>query len=138
MTIMQTLLQFGAVSMDDDGRVVSRTPTFLAGNSAAGLLAVDGVVHQLAGFLQVVHRNVCSVTGTGGTRFERACSVSVAVELEPIFDQLVRARGQEFIDSIDEWLERNARYVSPSGCYAEMGAGAYFINFGSSPARSIV
>ena len=135
---MQTLLEFGAVSMDEDGRVVSRTPTFLAGNSAAGLLAVDGVVHQLAGFLQVVHRNVCSVTGTGSTRFERACSVSVAVELEPIFDQLVRTRGQEFIDSIDEWLERNAKYVSPSGCYAEMGAGAYFINFEGSPARSIV
>ena len=137
-TILQTLLEFGAVSMDDAKRVVSSTPTFLAGNSAAGLLAVDGVVHQLAGFLQVVHRNVCSVTGAGSTRFERACSVKVAAELEPVFDQLVRGRGQEFIDSIDEWLERNAKYVSPSGSYVEMGAGAYFINFEHSLARSII
>jgi hypothetical protein len=47
-----------------------------------------------------------------------------------VFDRLVRSRGQEFIDSIDEWLERNTKYESPSGTYVELGAGAYFLDFG--------
>lgn len=136
-TVLGALVEFGAVEIDKDAKVVSLTPTFLAGKSGAGRLAVDGVVHQLAGFLQVIHRNVCSVSSSGGSRFERACSVQVAAELEPVFAQLVRTRGQEFIDSIDEWLERNSKYPSPSGRYEEMGAGAYFINFRNSPARSI-
>lgn len=135
--VLSVLVEFGAVVVDANGRIVSQTPTFITGNSAGGRLAVDGVIHQLAGFLKVVHQNVCSVSGAKKPRFERACSVNVAVELEPIFDGLVRARGQEFIDSIDEWLERHAKYVSPTGCYIELGAGAYFINFEDSPARSI-
>jgi len=136
--VLHTLVEFGAVDIDQDAKVVSLTPTFLAGRSGSGRLVVDGVVHQLAGFLQVIHRNVRSVSGSDSSRFERACSVRVAVELEPIFSQLVRTRGQEFIDAMDEWLERNSRYQSPSGCYEEMGVGAYFINFGDSPARSII
>lgn len=129
--ILSVLLEFGAVSLRDDGKVVSETPTFLLGRAAAGgRLATDGLLKQLEGFLKVVHGNVCSVTGHGKAKFERACTVSVAAELEPIFDRLVQARGQEFIDSIDEWLERNSKFESASGRYAELGAGAYMIDLG--------
>ena len=76
-----------------------------------------------------------SVSGNGRPRFERACTVTVALELEPIFDRLVRNRGQEFIDSIDEWLERNTRVESPSGRYVELGAGAYFVDLGERAGR---
>jgi hypothetical protein len=61
--------------------------------------------------------------------------VTVARELEPVFSQLVRQRGQEFIDSIDEWLERNTKYASPSGRYMELGAGAYYIDHGERKRR---
>jgi len=135
--ILGTLIDFGAVSIDMDEKVVSETPTFLLGRAqAGGRLAVDGVLKQLEGFLQVVHRNVCSVSGEKKPRFERACTVSVAMELEPVFDRLVRSRGQVFIDSVDEWLERNALRESASGRYVELGAGVYFINLGSSLKRS--
>jgi len=102
-----------------------------------GRLAVDGVLKQLQGFLQVMHRNVCSVSGVKKSRFERACTVSVAIELEVIFDRLVRTRGQEFIDSIDEWLERNAKRESATGRYVELGAGVYFIDLGERAGRTM-
>jgi len=134
--ILKALLEFGAVSIRPDGKVVSETPTFLLGRSAfGGRLATDGLLKQLEGFLQAVHRNVCSVAGNGKPKFERACTVSVAIELEPIFDRLVRSRGQEFIDSIDEWLERNSKHESASARYVELGAGAYFIDLGDRLAR---
>jgi hypothetical protein len=135
--ILKTLLDFGAISIDGDDRIVAETPTFLLGRAhGSGRLAVDGVLKQLEGFLQVVHRNVCSVSGTKKAKFERACTVSVAAEFEAIFDRLVRSRGQEFIDSIDEWLERNARRESASGRYLELGAGVYFIDLGERENRT--
>jgi hypothetical protein len=135
--ILRALVEFGAVSIDVDGMVISETPTFLLGRAASvGRLATDGLLKQLEGYLRVVHRNVCSVTGSLRARFERACTVSVAIELEPIFDQLVRDRGQVFVDSVDEWLERNAGRESTSGRYRELGAGAYFIDLGERSART--
>ncbi len=129
--ILKALLEFGAVSLDSEGLVSSRTPTFLLGDaSSGGRIATDGLIKHLEGFLQCVHRNVHSVSGRGKAKFERACTVTVAAELEPVFDRLVRNRGQEFIDSIDEWLERNTKFESPSGTYVELGAGAYFIDLG--------
>lgn len=135
-TILRALVDFGAVSIGSDGYIQSETPTFILGRaSSGGRLATDALLKHLQGFLQSVHRNVRSVSGEGKPRFERACTVTVAAEFEPIFDQLVRRRGQEFIDSIDEWLERHARIDSPTGRYVELGAGAYFVNFGERQGR---
>jgi hypothetical protein len=135
--ILKALLDFGAVSTCADGRIRSETPTFLLGRASGGLLATDGLLKQLEGYLSVVHRNVRSVAGPERPKFERACTVSIASELEPVFDRLVRQRGQEFVDSVDEWLERNARHESTSGQYLELGAGAYYIGRGgrSTPSR---
>lgn len=129
--ILKALLEFGAVTLDEHQMVVSLTPTFLVARAdGRGRLATDGLLKQLQGYLQVLHRNVRSVSGSGKPRFERACTVAVAIELEPIFAQHVRTRGQEFVDSIDEWLERNARRESPSNRYLELGVGAYYIDLG--------
>lgn len=135
-TILRALADFGAVSIGGDGFIRSETPTFILGRaSSGGRLATDALLKHLEGFLQCVHRNVQSVSGEGKPRFERACTVTVAAEFEPVFDQLVRRRGQEFIDSIDEWLERHARFDSPTGRYVELGAGAYFVDFGERQGR---
>ena len=116
------LAQFPKVA---NGLIQSETPTFILGRAVSGgRLATDGLLKQLEGFLLCIHRNVRSVSGDGVPRFERACTVTVAIELEPIFAQLVRSRGQEFIDSIDEWLERNTRFESPSERYIELGRGS--------------
>ncbi len=136
--ILDALLEFGAVSRDSNGLIRSETPTFILGRAVSGgRLATDGLLKQLEGFLLCVHRNVRSVSGDGVPKFERACTVTVALELEPVFAQLVRNRGQEFIDSIDEWLERNAKFESPSDQYVELGAGAYYIDHGERLGRKV-
>lgn len=134
--VLSALVEFGAVSIGQDGAIRSETPTFILGKAVAGgRLATDGLLKQLEGFLLCVHRNVQSVAGEGSPKFERACTVTVASELEPVFSQLVSSRGQEFIDSIDEWLERHTKFDSPSGRYTELGVGAYFIDHGQRPGR---
>lgn len=134
--ILRALVDFGAVAVRSDGCIQSETPTFILGRASfGGCLATDALLKHLEGFLLCVHRNVRSVSGEGKPRFERACTVTIAAELEPIFDQLVRRRGQEFIDAIDEWLERRARQDSPTGTYIELGAGAYYVDFGQRQAR---
>ena len=134
--LLEVLLEFGAVTQDSSGLVRSETPTFLLGRATSGgLIATDGLIKQLEGFLRCVHRNVRSVSGHGKPNFERVCTVTVAMELEPILDRLVRSRGQEFIDSIDEWLERNTKVESPSGRYVELGAGPYLVNLGERSGR---
>jgi hypothetical protein len=135
--ILEALIEFGAVSTGSDGMIQSETPTFILGKAiSGGRLATDGLLKQLEGFLRCVHGNVRSVSGQGTSKFERACTVTVARELEPVFAQLVRQRGQEFIDSIDEWLERNTKYGSQSGRYVELGAGAYYIDHGERERRN--
>lgn len=135
-SILRALVDFGAVSIGSNGCIRSETPTFILGRaSSGGRLATDALLKHLEGFLQCVHRNVRSVSGEGKPRFERACTVTVAAEFEAIFDQLVRRRGQEFIDAIDEWLERHARFESPTGKYVELGAGAYYVDFGEREER---
>lgn len=129
--VLQILLEFGAVALVADDRVVSKTPTFLSRSSAGKRLAKDVVLRQLEGYLRVVHGNVCDSTSDKKPRFERACSVTVAAELEPVFEKLVRTRGQEFVDSVDEWLERNSQRESAVGRYVELGAGAYYIDRGN-------
>ena len=134
--ILRALVEFDAVTVSQTGLVHAETPTFILGNaSCGGRLATDALLKHLEGFLRCVHRNVRSVSGDGKPKFERACTVTIAAELEPIFDRLVRRRGQEFIDSIDEWLERNTLIDSPSGQYVELGAGAYFVDFGERQSR---
>lgn len=134
--ILAALLEFGAVTLDEDQCVVSKTPTFLLTRvDEGGRLATDGLLKQLEGYLRVLHRNVLSISGVEKPRFERACTVAVALELEPVFDQLIRTRGQAFVDSMDEWLERNAKRESACGRYIELGVGAYFIHLGECARR---
>lgn len=129
--VLKVLRDFDAVTLTPEELVVSRTPTFLSRSLSGGRLAKDVVLRQLEGYLRVVHGNVCEISCDRRLRFERACSVTVAAELEPVFEELVRSRGQEFVDAVDEWLERNSRRKSAIGKYVELGAGAYFIDLGT-------
>lgn len=130
-TLLETLVAFGAVRISDDGTVRAETPTFLLGGLRdTGVLAVDGVLKQIAGFVACVAFNTRQAQAGKRPMFERACTVTVAAELIPVFERMVRERGQLFIDVLDEWLERHRDGRSPTGRYAEIGAGAYFLNYG--------
>jgi hypothetical protein len=96
------------------------------------VVAPDGVLKQLTGFVRVLEHNLLRVPHGERPRFERACSVRVASELMPIFEQYLAERAQVFVDSIDEWLERQRVVPSKSGVTTEIGAGAYFLSTGVS------
>jgi hypothetical protein len=127
--ILSTLQEFGAIEALANNRVKPLTPTFLLGNGGADV-AVDGLLKQVAAFLRVVDHNTSRGDGVL-PRFERMCTVAIPSELLPVFERTVRERGQEFIDGLDEWLERHRNVASSSETYAEVGAGAYFVDLGT-------
>jgi len=129
--LLKTLVDFGAIRQLEDGRFHAETPTFLLGEQKNGRkLAVDGVIKQLAGFCRTVEFNTKQALTGKRPRFERSCTVVVPVELLPVFERLVRERGQTYIDVLDEWLERHRGEASSSTTYIEIGAGAYFLDLG--------
>jgi len=132
--LVHTLTEFGAVEIAEDGRITPLTPTFILGRGAAGV-AVDGLLKQIAGFLRVVDHNT-EVESRSLPRFERICTVAIADELLPVFERTVRERGQEFIDGLDEWLERHRSVKSAANSYSEVGAGAYFVDLGKVEIKS--
>jgi hypothetical protein len=130
--IVMTLMEFGAIGVDSEGRLIPRTPTFLLSPSTANsAVALDGVLKQVAGFLKVIDHNLVSAKNGGRRRFERTCTVRIPRELVPIFERIVSERGQEFIDAIDEWLERKRVPDSQSEQGVEVGVGAYFVDLGA-------
>jgi hypothetical protein len=130
--ILKLLSSFRAVRFDEDDRVVAATPTFiLSSHDEDKSLAIDGVLKQLVGYVNVVEHNVFSVKPFSVPRFERACTVSLPRTVVPIAQHFVRERGQDFIDSVDEWLIRQSLATSAvSEMRVEIGAGAYFLNLG--------
>jgi len=129
--LLKTLIDFGAIRQVEDGHLHAETPTFLLGEQKnSRKLAIDGVIKQLAGFSRTVEFNTKQALTGQRPRFERSCTVVVPVELLPVFERLVRERGQTFVDVLDEWLERHRGEHSASQTYIEIGAGAYFLDLG--------
>jgi hypothetical protein len=129
--LVEVLGRFGAIDFDSIGNIAPSTPTFILGSHVKqSVVAPDGVLKQLTGFVRVLEHNLIDVPQGERPRFERACSVRVAAELVPIFEQYLAERAQVFVDSVDEWLERQRVVPSKSGLTAEIGAGAYFLTIG--------
>jgi hypothetical protein len=114
-------------------RVSSRNRVELIGESVVACPGRDGssiasesVLEHICGFLGSVEFNVFDKPSRAKGRFERACYASVPKELVPVIQQLVSARGQEFVDVIDEWLSRRSvRLDARKSESLLVGAGAY-------------
>jgi Family of unknown function (DUF6502) len=114
-------------------RVSSRNRVELIGESVVACPGRDGssiasesVLEHICGFLGSVEFNVFDKPSRAKGRFERACYASVPKELVPVIQQLVSARGQEFVDVIDEWLSRRSvRVEARKNDSLLVGAGAY-------------
>lgn len=90
-----------------------------------GQVASEVVLLHLLGFLGSVEFNLRSKTGNEAGRFERACYSRIPANLAPVFEKLVEARGQNFVDSVDEWLVRHRLEDPESPGTILVGAGAY-------------
>ena len=130
--VLELLRAFNAVRILPDKMIEAQTPTFiLSGHETGGAIAFDGVLKQMLGYLGVVEYNVFARSPFVRPRFERSCSVVLPANVLPVAERFVRERGQDFVDTVDEWLIRQShRNGDPGAQGIEIGAGAYFLHLG--------
>ena len=126
--LLTYLSDLGAVRRLENGTVELLTESVLACSARPQRkVAPETVLMHLQGFLGTVRSNLLRGVEDPPARFERACYGNIPERLVPVFQQLVAARGQNFIDSIDEWLDRHRARDGRDGETARVGAGAYML-----------
>ena len=124
--LLVAMEELGVVRIAEDARaeLISESVVACAGRDGS-TIASECVLEHICGFLGSVEYNVFDKPSRARGRFERACYASVPLELVPVLEQLVSARGQDFVDVIDEWLARRAIKRPLSDDSVLVGAGAY-------------
>ena len=124
--LLETMLELGVVRITDDKHIelISESVVACSGQDGNGI-ASECVLEHICGFLGSVEFNVFDKPSRARGRFERACYASVPKDLVPILQQLVNARGQDFVDAIDEWLARRSVKAENKEESLLVGAGAY-------------
>jgi len=124
--LIATMEELGVVRITDDKHIelISDSVVACSGQEGAAI-ASEFVLEHICGFLGSVEFNVFDKPSRAKGRFERACYASVPRELVPVLQQLVNARGQDFVDVIDEWLARRSTKAQEKTDTLLVGAGAY-------------
>ncbi len=124
--LLATMEELGVVRITEDKKIELISDSVVACSGQEGSsIAGECVLEHICGFLGSVEFNVFDKPSRARGRFERACYASVPRELVPVLQQLVNARGQDFVDVIDEWLARRAIKPGNDGDTLLVGAGAY-------------
>ncbi len=124
--LLVTMEELGVVRTTDSRKIELISDSVVACSGQDGSsIASECVLEHICGFLGSVEFNVFDKPSRAKGRFERACYASVPRELVPVLQQLVSARGQDFVDVIDEWLARRAVKPSRDEGSLLVGAGAY-------------
>ncbi|MFO1376231.1 MAG: DUF6502 family protein [Steroidobacteraceae bacterium] len=123
--VLDYLLAFEAVEVRDE-QVRLLVDSVLTSTGRRGdTLAPGAVLSHVNNFLTSVEFNLLEKPNISKGRFERACYVSIPDNLVPVFERFIDRRGQDFIDVVDEWLERHRAGVVAAGPRTTVGAGAY-------------
>lgn len=124
--LLDYLVGLGAVRYIPDVGYALATESVLACSGInGGRIASEVVLLHLLGFLGSVEYNLRKKTSNDSGRFERACYSRIPANLAPIFEKLVETRGQNFVDTIDEWLVRHRSASVATQESVLVGAGAY-------------
>jgi hypothetical protein len=118
----------GAVRRVQEDQLELLTESVLACSGKKGAsIAAQTVLAHVHDFLQTVRFNLADKDSNQTGRFERACFGRIPPAFGPILERFVEERGQNFVDSIDDWLARHS--VRDGGTDAQLvcvaGAGAY-------------
>lgn len=124
--LLATMEELGVVRLADPKKIELISDSVVACSGQEGSsIASESVLEHICGFLGSVEFNVFDKPSRAKGRFERACYATVPKELVPVLQQLVSARGQDFVDVIDEWLARRAVNPDRNEGSLLVGAGAY-------------
>lgn len=126
LDLLEAMKELGVVKPAGANRVKLIADSVVACSGRDGSpVAYEAVLEHVCGFLGSVEYNVFDKPSRAGGRFERACYASVPAKLVPILERLVSARGQDFVDAIDEWLSRRTAENLGGEPAVLVGAGAY-------------
>lgn len=116
----------GAVCITQEGglKLTSESVLACSGNRRPAI-AVHTVLSHILDFVSTVRFNLESSARDGHRRFERACIGRVAPSYIPILQRLIEERGQNFIDGLDEWLNRHSSTEIDGSDSQLVGVGAY-------------
>jgi hypothetical protein len=124
--LLETLKDLGVVRMTESESIELISESVVACSGREGsVIASESVLEHICGFLGSVEYNLFDKPSRARGRFERACYASVPDKLVPVLENLVSARGQDFVDIIDEWLARRAIRPTNGAGTVLVGAGAY-------------
>jgi len=133
--VLSYLLDLGIISrretggfyeLHEDSVLVTR-----GSSTEPGAVSSDVTIGHVCDFLRTVRTNLTDDNATGPRNFERACYGHLNEDLIPVFRRLVRERGQQYVDSIDEWLDRHPAdqkertVLVGSGAYGILGSNLY-------------
>jgi hypothetical protein len=125
-TLLKTMIELGVVRINRDETIELLSDSVVTCSGQDGMaVAGECVLEHICGFLGSVEFNLFEKPSRSKGRFERACYANIPAELVPVLQQLVRARGQDFVDVIDEWLARRVEKAGHSAQGVLVGAGAY-------------
>ena len=124
--LLEAMRELGVARISGQDKIELLSDSIVACSGRDGTLsASELVLEHICGFLGSVEYNLFEKASRARGRFERACYASVAENLVPVLENLVCSRGQEFVDSIDEWLARRALPPTGDARTVLVGAGAY-------------
>lgn len=124
-SMLDYMLGLEAVGLRDEKIELLVESVLTCTGKAGSGLAAGAVLSHVNNYLRSVEFNLLEKPSAAKGRFERACYVSIPLKLVPIFERFMDTRGQDFIDVIDEWLERHRTSLELVGPRATVGAGAY-------------
>jgi hypothetical protein len=124
--LLSSMGELGVVRIAENKKIDLISESVVACSGRDGSMVASAfVLEHICGFLGSVEYNVFDKPSRAKGRFERACYASVPQNLVPVLEHLVSARGQDFVDIIDEWLARRAVKVTAEDATVLVGAGAY-------------
>ena len=126
LALLDSMIELGAVHNLDNKKIELLSESVVACSGRDGLLvASECVLEHVCGFLGSVEYNVFEKPSREKGRFERACYASVPKEIVPVLEKMISARGQDFVDVVDEWLARRSIKPNSESAKVLVGAGAY-------------
>ena len=122
-TMLKELRHVGAVTSNDEGRLVVKTRYYMPALTDPEQVLRSGSVLEDLG--QTVAYNLHREEGDQ-SRFERrASNMNIPASAVPEFRDFVEAEGQAFLERIDAWLSEREDHDSKNA--VRLGVGAYWI-----------
>lgn len=124
--VLGKMRQLGAVRDTSPDMVEVLTDSILTCTGQDGhVVASESVLDHIGGYLGSVEHNLINKPERQLGRFERACYAVVPRGVVPVLERLIGAKGQDFVDSVDEWLSRRVASPNQQDGTVVVGAGAY-------------